>query len=260
LLDQAQQATGENNTSEAFQLLMEADQRILGVEDSHKKFIDISIAAESAIEILKRIGVSTGESARLLALADLERDKDYDSAIEFVAEALDSAKSTIESHSPNITGTIDSPGLQEDAEGDVDITLKNIGNVLAKEITMQLSGQFEAVDAPRIGSLNPGTDILVRARIVPHASGELPIRVNITCKRHFDGSLLNFELDGKVSVFSAGPPYTIGRATETTKCAHCQGRVKSGFEIVTCRCGSNLHLTCAKRTGQCPVCSQKFSF
>ncbi|MCJ7562118.1 MAG: hypothetical protein MUO84_03800, partial [Thermoplasmata archaeon] len=221
---------------------------------------DISIAAESAIEILKRIGVSTGESARLLALADLERDKDYDSAIEFVAEALDSAKSTIESHSPNITGTIDSPGLQEDAEGDVDITLKNIGNVLAKEITMQLSGQFEAVDAPRIGSLNPGTDILVRARIVPHASGELPIRVNITCKRHFDGSLLNFELDGKVSVFSAGPPYTIGRATETTKCAHCQGRVKSGFEIVTCRCGSNLHLTCAKRTGQCPVCSQKFSF
>ena len=260
LLDQAQQATGENNTSEAFQLLMEADQRILGVEDSHKKFIDISIAAESAIEILKRIGVSTGESARLLALADLERDKDYDSAIEFVAEALDSAKSTIESHSPDITGTVDSSGLQEDAEGEVDITLKNIGNVLAKEITMQLSGQFEAVDAPRIGSLNPGTDILVRARIVPHASGELPIRVNITCKRHFDGSLLNFELDGKVSVFSAGPPYTIGHATETTKCAHCQGRVKSGFEIVTCRCGSTLHLTCAKRTGQCPVCSQKFSF
>ncbi len=260
LLDQAHQASDENNTSEAFQLLMEADQRILGVEDSHKKFIDISIAAESAIEILKRIGVPTGESEKLLALADLERDKDYDSAIEFVAEALDSAKSTIESHSPDITGTIESSGLQENAEGEVDITLKNTGNVLAKEVTMQLSGQFEAVDTPRIGSLKPGTDILVRARIVPHASGDIPIRVNITCKRHFDGSLLNFELEGKVSVFSAGPPYTVGRAAEATKCAHCQGKIKSGFDIVTCRCGSKLHLTCGKRTAQCPVCSQKFSF
>ena len=68
-------------------MLMEADQRILGIEDSHKKFIDISIAAESAVEVLRRIGVSTAEAERLLALADLEREKDYDSAIEFVAVA-----------------------------------------------------------------------------------------------------------------------------------------------------------------------------
>ncbi len=260
LIEQANEAVVRADVSEAFQLLMEADQRILGIEDSHKKFIDISIAAESAVEVLRRIGVSTAEEERLLALADLEREKDYDSAIEFVAEALDSAKSTIDSHAPEITGEVGSSGLQEGSEGTIDIKLRNTGNVIAKDVTVELSGQFKVVDVPAVGTIRPGGEATLRAKVVPDTSGDIPVRVNIACRRHFDGAPQTFEFDGTVNAFNSGPPFKVTRATETAKCAHCQGKIKQGFDVLNCRCGSTLHLTCAKRTGVCPVCSQKYSF
>lgn len=260
LIDQAKEAVGRGDASEAFQILMEADQRILGIEDSHKKFIDISIAAESAVEVLRRIGVSTAEAERLLALADLEREKDYDSAIEFVAEALDSAKTTIESYAPEVTGEVDSTGLQEGSEGALTIKLRNTGNVLARDVSVELSGQFKVVDLPSVSSLRPGAEVVINARIVPDAAGEIPVRVNISCRRNYDGAPQSFEFDGSVSAFKAGPPFKVARATEVAKCAFCHGKIKQGFDIVSCRCGNELHLACAKRTGVCPVCSQKYSF
>ncbi|MDQ1371785.1 MAG: hypothetical protein QG582_700 [Candidatus Thermoplasmatota archaeon] len=260
LIEQAKDAVGRGDASEAFQILMEADQRILGIEDSHRKFIDISIAAESAVEVLRRIGVSTGEAERLLALADLEREKDYDSAIEFVAEALDSAKATIESFVPEITGDVSSSGLQEGSPGEITIKLKNTGNVMAREITVELSGQVQVVDLPAPGSLRPGAEIALKAKVVPDITGEIPIRVNIACRRHFDGAPQTFEFDASVRAFKPGAPFKVSRAEGLAKCAYCQGKIKQGFDVVNCRCGNVLHLACAKRTGSCPVCGQKYSF
>jgi tetratricopeptide (TPR) repeat protein len=260
LIEQAKDAAGAGNASEAFQMLMEADQRILGIEDSHRKFIDISIAAESAVEVLRRIGVSTAEAERLLALADLEREKDYDSAIEFVAEALDSAKTMIDSYAPEVVGEVSSSGLQEGSEGEIVIKLKNTGNVLAKEVTVELSGQLKVIGLPAVGSLRPGAEVLVKARVIPDVSGEISIRVNIACRRHFDGAPQSFEFDGSINAFKSGPPYKVTRAVEVAKCAYCEGRIKQGFDVVSCRCGNVLHLACAKRTGVCPVCGQKYTF
>ena len=260
LIDEAKKAVGRGDASEAFQILMEADQRILGIEDSHRKFIDISIAAESAVEVLKRIGVSTAEVERLLALADVERERDYDSAIEFVAEALDTAKTTIESYAPEVTGEVSSAGLQEGLEGELAIKLRNSGNVMAKEVALELSGQFKIVDLPSVGSLRPGAEVVVKARVVPDVAGDIPVRVNIACRRHFDGAPQSFEFDGQVRAFKAGPPFKVARATSLAKCANCQGKIKQGFDIVSCRCGSVQHLACAKRTSSCPVCGQKYTF
>lgn len=260
LIGQAMEAIGNGDASEAFQILMEADQRILGIEDSHKKFIDISIAAESAVEVLRRIGVSTAEAERLLALADLEREKDYDSAIEFVAEALDSAKTTIESYVPEITGEVISSGLQEGSPGEITIKLKNTGNVMAREVTVELSGQLNILDLPMPGSLRQGAEIALKAKVVPDISGEIPVRVNIACRRHFDGAPQTFEFDASVTAFKSGAPFKVSRAEGLAKCAHCQGKIKQGFDVVNCRCGNVLHLACARRTGLCPVCGQKYSF
>ncbi len=260
LIWQAKDAAGKGDASEAFQILMEADQRILGIEDSHRKFVDISIAAESAVEVMRRIGVSTAEAERLLALADLEREKDYDSAIEFVAEALDAAKTTIESYVPEITGDVSATGLQEGVPGDLTIKLRNSGNVMAREVVLELSGQFKVVDLPAAGSMRPGAEISLKAKIVPDTSGDISVRVNIACRRHFDGAPQSFEFDSAVKAFKPGAPFKVSRAEGLAKCAYCQGKIKQGFDVVNCRCGNTLHLACAKRTGACPVCGQKYSF
>lgn len=102
MISAAKRAAEEGDGATAFQTLMEADRRIPVIEDAHKKYMDISIAAESAIENLGRFGLSRREPERLVAMAEIEKDNDYDSAIELLAEALDTAKDRMETYSPDM--------------------------------------------------------------------------------------------------------------------------------------------------------------
>lgn len=261
LVDAAKKAAQDGDGVAAFQNLMEADSKVPGIEDSHRKYMDILIAAESAIENLGKFGLSRREPERLIAMAEIEKDNDYDSAIELLAEALDTAKDQMEGYSPDINGTISSgPGLQEAAEGTLTLILKNSGKALGKDVRVDVQGDLETLDSPVIPSLKPNAETSVSLRVVPKKSGGIPIKINISAKRQMDGRVQTTELEETVSVFPAGPPFKLGRSTGVTRCISCQGRIKPGFDIVTCRCGGQLHLSCAKRTGLCPICGQKYEF
>ena len=258
LIDEAQKAGAEGDVEQAFRKFMEADHKISGIEEQHKEYIDISIAAESAMENLTRFGLSKRESERLVAMAEIEREKDYDSAIELVAAALDTAKELLESYSPDLAGGVLATGLQEGVEGEMEISVRNTGKALAKDVTAEVSGDFEVIEAGTIPMLKPGAEETLRVKVVPSTSGGIPAKVHLKAKRQYDGRLVSLELEETLNVFPAGPAYKLGRATEPTRCISCQGRIKPGFDILTCRCGGQLHLSCAKRGNACPVCGQKY--
>ena len=260
LVDRARKAGAEGDIAGAFQLLMQADQKMSNTEESHTKYLDISIAAESAIDTLGRYGFSKREPERLMAMAEIEKEKDYDSAIELVAEALDTAKNLMETYSPEITGSFSAKGLQEDVEGELTVTLTNAGKALAKDLSLDITGDFDVKKTPPIASLKPNSEEAIKVKLLPKRSGSVAVRLKVTGKRQFDGKTMSFEVEDAVNVFPAGPPFKLGRATDQTRCIACQGRIKPGFDIVTCRCGGQLHLSCAKRASECPICGQKYSF
>jgi hypothetical protein len=260
MVNDAKSAAEAGDVATAFQTLMNADAKISTLEDSHKRYMDTYIAAESAMEALGRFGMSKREPERLVAMAEIEREKDYDSAIELVAEALDTAKELMESYSPELSGSLASLGLQDGVEGELTITVKNSGRAVAKDVKVEVLGDFEVTDAQTVSSLKPGAEVPISVKLIPSKSGSVPIKLTITSRRPFDGKLQSLELEDTVNVFQAGPPFKIGRASDVTRCISCQGRIKAGFDIVTCRCGGQLHLSCAKRTEECPVCGQKYEF
>jgi tetratricopeptide (TPR) repeat protein len=259
LIRAARLAEQNGDVAAAFQNLMEADRKVPGIEDSHRKYMDTLIAAESTVENLGKYGLSKREQERLVAMAEIEKDNDYDSAIELLAEALDTAKEQMETYSPDINGMIASgPGLQEAAEGVLKLTLKNIGKAMGRDISAQVVGDFQVLESPVVPSLKPNSEATIGLKLIPKSNGSVPIKITISSKRQVDGKVQTMELEDTVNVFPAGPPFKLGRSTETTRCISCQGRIKPGFDIVTCRCGGQLHLSCAKRTNVCPVCGQKY--
>ncbi len=258
LIDEAQRAGVEGDVELAFRKFMEADQKISGIEGQHKKYLDISLAAESTMENLARFGLSKREPERLIAMAEIEREKDYDSAIELVAAALDTAKELMESYSPDLAASLLATGLQERVEGEIEISVRNTGKALARDVSADVSGDFEVRSVSTIQMLKPGIEDVIRVKVVPSTSGGVPIKVQIRTKRPYDGKPVSMDLDETLNVFAAGPAYKLGRATEATRCISCQGRIKPGFDILTCRCGGQLHLSCAKRGNECPVCGQKY--
>ncbi len=259
-IEKAKSLGSSGDHVKTFETLMGIDQEIALLEESNKKYVDISIAAESAIENLRSLGGSVKEAERLLALADLEKEKDYDSAIEMVAEALDTAQTDIETFAPDIGLSIESDGLQEGARGEIVIVLRNEGKAAARSVRVDLSGEFEVADISDVPSLEPGKEGRVVAGIVPKVQGELSIDAAVSSKRPFGATTDTFELQGKLNVYPAGPPFKISRAKDVSRCQLCHGRIKSGFDIVSCRCGTDLHLMCAKRSQSCPVCGQRFEF
>jgi hypothetical protein len=260
VLEEADRAARSGDSEAAFSALMTADQRLQQVEETHKKYVDISLAAESAVQVLAAYGIASKEAERLLALADIEKERDYDSAIEFVAEALDSAKTMMESYSPELIGTMSTDGLQAGNEGAVILKVSNGGRALAKDLKVEVEGDYDLVGADLPGAIRPSDEASVAIRVVPKSSGTVPLKVRISAKRHLDGRLQTFEFEDALKVFDAGPPFKVARASEPAKCVSCQGRIKPGFDVVDCRCGNTLHLACAKRGGKCPVCGQKYSF
>ncbi|OGS55865.1 MAG: hypothetical protein A3K60_00205 [Euryarchaeota archaeon RBG_19FT_COMBO_56_21] len=260
MIDKAHKAEADGETAQAFQLLMDADYKIGGLEEVHKKYFDISIAAESAMENLGRFGLSKREPERLIAMADIERERDYDSAIELVAEALDTAKQLMETYSPELGGSISASGLQQDVESDLVVLVKNTGKAVAKDVTVDVEGDFQLVDSQGVPALKPGVEAKIAVKLIPKKSGSIPIKIKLVSRRQLDGRVQRFEIEDSVNVFHAGPPYKVGRAADVTRCISCQGRIKPGFDIVTCRCGGQLHLSCAKRSLQCSVCGQKYDF
>jgi tetratricopeptide (TPR) repeat protein len=260
LVEKARSAGSAGRISEAFQILMQADDKMGLIEDVNKKYIDMTIAAESAIDALGRFGLSRREPERLIAMAEIEKEKDYDSAIELVAEALDTAKNLMESYSPDLGGYVGAKGLQAGVEGDLIITVKNTGRAIAKDVSVEVSGDFEVFDAPTVPMVKPGTEEHVVIKLMPKREGSLGIRVKLEARRQSDGSTQTFEIEDVVNVFPAGPPFKLARASEQARCISCQGRIKQGFDVLNCRCGGQLHLSCAKRIGECPICGQKYSF
>ena len=259
LVEKARLAGSSGRIAEAFQMLMQADSNMGTTEEAHKKYVDISIAAESAIDVIGKFGLSRREPERLMAMAEIEREKDYDSAIELVAEALDTAKSQMESFSPDLTGAISSRGLQAGVEGDLTVTVRNSGKAVAKDIIIEIAGDFEVSESPKLAALRPNTEERVNIKLTPKREGSVDVKLKLQTRRQFDGKPQVFETEDAVNVFPAGPPFKLGRATEQTRCISCQGRIKQGFDVLNCRCGGQLHLSCAKRSGECPVCGQKYS-
>jgi tetratricopeptide (TPR) repeat protein len=260
MVEKARVAGSAGRIAEAFQMLMQVDARMTTIEESHKKFMDISIAAESAIDSLGRFGMSRREPERLMAMADIEKEKDYDSAIELVAEALDTAKNLMESCAPDLSGSVSSRGLQEKVEGDLVLTVKNAGKAVAKDVAIEFTGDFQLKELPPAVTIKPGSEETVKIKLTPKRSGSVQFKISLATKRPYDGKLVSSEIEDSVNVFAAGPPFKLGRATDQTRCISCQGRIKPGFDVLNCRCGGQLHLSCAKRVGECPVCGQKYSF
>jgi tetratricopeptide (TPR) repeat protein len=260
LVEKARSAGAAGRISDAFQILMQADSRMGAIEEAHKKYVDISIAAESSIDSLGKFGLSKREPERLMAMAEIEKEKDYDSAIELVAEALDTSKNLMESYSPDLVGTVAAKGLQAGVNGDLSVTVKNTGKAVAKGVEVEIGGDFEVFESPSIQSIRPGAEERIIVKLMPKREGSVGIRLKLATKRQFDGTPQVFEIEDVVNVFPAGPPFKLSRATDQSRCISCQGRIKQGFDVLNCRCGGQLHLSCAKRVGECPVCGQKYSF
>lgn len=259
LVLQSQDLFDQARYQEAFAVLMEADETLHALEGLHRRYLDKSYAAESAVENARRYGVNTKDIEKLMRLADLEREKDYESAIELLDEAGALARSGLDQLGPKLTLELGTADLLQDRWGTLPLTLTNESKSLAKEVRLSAVGDFEAKPVAPLGQLVGGERKAHAIELKPRRAGLLPIRIQLTFGRVFDDREERLEFEEAVEVLSTPREYTVRRAKAPAKCAYCYGRIKVTFEVVSCICGATTHLACAQRNEACPSCGRSFA-
>jgi len=246
---------------EAFKLIVDSESLTLNVESLHKEYIDTKYTAESAISMAKKFGIPTRDCERLLAMADIEQEKDYASAIELAKEAAESAKSNLDKFNPDLSISIGTAELSPGESGEISVEISNNGKALAKDLEIEISGDFDITEPPDLPDVRGGQSKTVEIEVTPRSEGEGELSIVIKAKRFFDGKQFEFSASSSITVSPKEPTAKLSRATANTKCSSCNGKIKPGFDIVVCdRCESVQHLACAKRTKRCGNCSAQLVF
>jgi len=245
----------------AFKAVVDAEGLISSVESLHKEYLDVKYAAESAIAVAKKFGIPTKESDRLLAMAEIEQEKDYASAIELAREAAESARSSLEQFNPDLVLSIEPEEFTENQPGKITVKITNQGKALAKDLTLDVSDNVEAKELSEVPQIRGGETKGIEIEIISPRSGEIELSVIVTAKRLFDGKSFEFSGKAPITVTPSEPTARLARATGTAKCVSCNGKIKAGFDIVICnRCQRIQHLACAKRNMRCGNCSALLVF
>jgi CARDB len=241
---------------------MDAETLLSKIETLHKEYLDAKYEAESAITVAKKFGLPTRESDRLVAMAEIERDKDYPSAIGMLGEAAEVTRGSLDKFSPEITIVIKPVELKHEQRGMISFDVTNRGKALAKDLKMEFhGGNIEVESVPDIPGLKAGETRSISVPVLPKQAGEIEVTIAIAAKRVFDGKSFDFTAKTPIKVVPREPTARTARATEMTTCSSCNGKVKPGFDIAVClKCNSTEHLACAKRTKKCGNCGATLEF
>jgi hypothetical protein len=253
---------GDGQFDDAFRTVQEAENLLSRIEALHREYLDAKYAAESAIKVAKKFGLPTKESDRMVATAEIERDKDYPSAIGMLGKAAELTRASLDKFSPEIAIVIKPVGLKCEQRGMILFDVTNKGKALAKDLKMEFQGRnIEVESVPEIPGLKAGETRSVSIPVIPKQSGEIEIAITIAAKRVFDGRSFEFTAKTPIKVIQKEPTARAAVATEPTTCSSCNGKVKPGFDIAICRkCNSAEHLACAKRTKKCGSCGAALEF
>jgi len=246
----------------ALKAIIESESLLSKIESLHKEYLDAKFAAESAVSVAKRFGIPTRESDKLIAMAEMEREKDYSSAIELLKTAAENVKASMDKFSPDISVSIQPVELKQDQRANIEVELVNRGKALAKDLKLEFFGSNMDVESlPELPPLKAGESRRISIPVIPRRAGDLQISVTVIAKRIFDGKEYQFVARSDIIVMPKEPSARIARAIEPAKCVSCSGKIKPGFDIAICnKCNSISHLACAKRTKKCGNCGATLDF
>lgn len=221
-------------------------------------FVDRAYSVNFEIARAKRFGVDVKKAEQMLKSAIESVDTDSRAADEKLSSADEEVKRALGRITPDIEISIDAPELEKDVWKEATVKVTNKGNAPARDVKLNIAGDMEIEGLDIIEEMDKGSTAELGARIMAQKEGEIPVNIEISAKRLFDGKEFNFMQ--KSTLKTREKPKEVAPAKEVTaekpeKCKFCNGTIKPGMKMIVCgSCGATYHVPCAKRIGICKVC------
>lgn len=255
VIRRARQALQQGDYRGAIALSREAMEKLEPGKAVEKRFVNLTMKAENTIVKAKKFGIDMREAERLLAEALKLRKTDMTTAIKVAETADRRAWEAVEAFAPNLEATLQLEGPRLKEWTPANLLIRNVGKALAKDVKVRILGDAEVEGLKDLASVKAKGEENIPFKIKMTASGTVPLALQITGHRIFDGKPYGKELVVQVDVTEAtSPGKKVLVANSESRCPICKGTIKKGFNISRCSCGREFHEACATRVGLCPVC------
>ena len=264
LLGMAREAVEQDDLDGAYDYADQSIKEADTAKTSYSKIVDITFKAESLIGTAKGFGMDISEAQSKFEEALENREEDVNRALGLAEEARAIATQLVDSFYPELDVAMElESALILDNWTNANLMVRNDGSARALRTKIEMTGNL---DVDGLGEINilrgKGKVKKVPIRIKPLKSGEIMVRVWLSCEREYDDKPFEFhdvrwlladeEEPEDEEDADAGAQFLRKELT----CTICQGSIGTQESPRACSCGSTFHHECADQLTECPNCSK----
>jgi hypothetical protein len=256
--DAMEQADLDGAYDYADQSIKEADT----AKTSYSKIVDITFKAESLIGTAKGFGMDVSEAQEKFEEALENREEDVNRALALAEEARAIATQLVDSFYPELDVAMElESALVLDKWTNANLMVRNDGKARALRAKIEMTGNLDVDGLGEVNILRGNGKVKkMPIRVKPMKSGEIMVRVWITCEREYDDKPFEFHdvrwlLADEEEPDEPEDPGAQFLRKELT-CTICQGKIGTQESPRACSCGATFHHECADQLTECPNCSK----
>jgi hypothetical protein len=264
LLVMARDALEQDDMDGAYDFSDQSIREANTAKTSYSKIVDITFKAESLIGTAKGFGMDVSEAQAKFEEALETREEDVNKALALAEEARSIATQLVDSFYPELDVAMElESALVLDKWINANLMVRNDGLARALRTKIEMTGNLDVDGLGEINILRGNGKVKkVPIRVKAMKSGEIMVRVWITCVREYDDKPFEFhdirwlladdeELEEEEAE-DAGAQFLRKELT----CTICQGKIGTQESPRACSCGATFHQECADQLTECPNCSK----
>ncbi|UCD92230.1 MAG: hypothetical protein JSV43_08450 [Methanobacteriota archaeon] len=202
-LDKGDDKAAQDSLEEIGKLLVEARNLLSATEVDG--YLD---SVRDMVERARSIGIEVTDAEKILGDAQQLAPEDVENLRTIIERAESSATKKIGDYLkgkvPDIKLQLPRKGLQTDAWNKYTFEVANEGNIAARNLNIDLSGEFEVKGLEEIPHIDAKEKKEVEVGLKPAREGDIPIDVKISYQRYFDEKEYRLDDLKNVSVESQG--------------------------------------------------------
>ncbi|MCU0861781.1 MAG: hypothetical protein MUE65_05630, partial [Methanomassiliicoccales archaeon] len=201
LLSKASRMLSEGKWRGAANCVMEAE-RSIGVQvEEQRRYVDTRMRVEARIEGARRNGLEMPEVVRLYREAERAKEKDHAAAVQLMEQARAQAEREAEDFLPDIEVSLrfDAP-LRQGEWSKATLLLGNEAKAMAREVSVQLSGEMEMRGFAALPKLRGGERVAVEVEVRPSAQGKAKVSLALECRPVLSNDKVGYDTEFEVDV------------------------------------------------------------
>jgi hypothetical protein len=264
LLGMARDALNQEDMDGAYDYADQSIKEADTAKTSFRDIIDITFQAESLIGTAKGFGMDVAEAQNKFDEALSTREEDVNRALALAEEAKAIATQLVDSFFPELDVALElESALVLDKWTNANLMVRNDGAARALRTKLELTGNLDVDGLSEINILRGNGKVKkLPIRVKPLKSGEIMVRVWISCEREYDDKPYEFH-DVRWLLADEEEPETEEEADagaqflrKELQCTICQGKIGTQESPRACSCGATFHDECADQLTECPNCGK----